>query len=620
MSRRHLSGAAVGSLVLLYLLIGALSHSYRGLTHDARLYTLQALNQLDPSSLGQDVFLHFGSQDRFTIFSPLYAASIQLLGIDHAAAALTLILQIAVAVAAFLLARAVMPTLPALLGLGILIAIPGDYGPERIFTCIEQVLTPRMASEAMVLASLAAALANRHCLAVLLTVSAALFHPIMAAAGFAALGIRYIAIPKPALAYSVIALATAIALTVMVHMPAGQWGKFDPLWFDAIKERSPHLFLSFWTLSDWGNAAVATATLLVGILSLPDSRTRTLCQISLATIVSGLILTLFACDFLHLVLFVQVQPWRWQWLGTVSAALALPMILATQWRSTPVARASCLFLASAWIFGSDTSALLAALIAIVCQVLSPKCTVRQGELFFYGSCGMIIMALTWRVATNLTFAYSVTLDQSLGLPLRHLISFCHDGLILVIAICCACWLLLSQQRARPVLLSALCIAAGAALLPPIFRLWTVQQYPPAMIGQFASWRAIIPPGAQVYWPESPVFSWILLDRPNFTSGLQSSGVVFSRPATVKLQQRAKALGEYIPPSATMSWELAESAPVNSPQTLQGICRLGVFDFLVAHANLDLELAALQPGKSALDTKTFRLYRCSPQARAAAAAT
>lgn len=620
MSRRTLSTPAFGSLIILCLLICATSHSYRGITHDARLYTLQALNQLDPLSLGQDVFLHFGSQDRFTLFSPIYAASINMLGIDHAAAALTLILQIAVAACALTLARVVVPSVPALLGVAIFIAIPGDYGPERIFTCIEQVLTPRMAAEALVLISLAAALANRPILAVLLAVLAASFHPIMAAAGIVALGMQYIAIPKPVLAYSSIALAAAIVLTAMVQLPVGVWGRFDPLWFDAIKQRSPHLFLAYWTLSDWGNAAVGAATLLLGAVSLPDSRARTLCQIALATVVAGLALTLIACDWLHLVFFVQVQPWRWQWLGTATAALVLPMILVTQWRSTPCERAACLFLASAWVFGSDTSSLLASLIAIVCQLLSGACTERQGRLFFYGGWGMIAIALIWRVATNLTFAYSFTLDQSLGLGLRHLISICHDGLIPVLVTCCACWFLLSRQSARPVLLSLLCIAAGAALLPPVFRLWTVQLYPSTMIDQFAAWRAIIPSGAQVYWPESPVFSWILLDRPNFISGLQSAGVVFSRAATIELQQRAQALGDYISPSVTMSWESADSAPGSSPGALQGICRLGVFDFLVAGANLDLELVAVQPGKSVEDPKAFRLYRCARHARAAAAAT
>jgi hypothetical protein len=59
------------TVLLLHCVIAwALSHGYRGLFHDAGLYTLQALARLTATSLGHDLFLRFGSQDRYTIFSP----------------------------------------------------------------------------------------------------------------------------------------------------------------------------------------------------------------------------------------------------------------------------------------------------------------------------------------------------------------------------------------------------------------------------------------------------------------------------------------------------------------------------------------------------------------------
>jgi len=69
------SGSRLGPAVLglLCLAAWALSHSYLGMFHDAGLYTLQALSRLTPESLTEDVLLRFGSQDRFTIFSPPYA-------------------------------------------------------------------------------------------------------------------------------------------------------------------------------------------------------------------------------------------------------------------------------------------------------------------------------------------------------------------------------------------------------------------------------------------------------------------------------------------------------------------------------------------------------------------
>src|SRR5260370_14781727 len=87
---------------LLGIATWALSHSYRGIFHDAGLYTLQALARLHPDSLPEDVFLKFGSQDGFTIFGPIYAAASRLLGVDLAATTLTLVLQWALLAAAWM--------------------------------------------------------------------------------------------------------------------------------------------------------------------------------------------------------------------------------------------------------------------------------------------------------------------------------------------------------------------------------------------------------------------------------------------------------------------------------------------------------------------------------------
>lgn len=95
----------VTAILLLCGIIWALSHVYQGLFHDANLYTLQALGWLGPDSLSHDVFLRLGSQDRYTIFSPIFAFAIQLLGPEWAAASLTLASQIAFFVGAWIVAR-----------------------------------------------------------------------------------------------------------------------------------------------------------------------------------------------------------------------------------------------------------------------------------------------------------------------------------------------------------------------------------------------------------------------------------------------------------------------------------------------------------------------------------
>jgi hypothetical protein len=71
-------------LVCAMLLANALLHPYRGLFHDARLYAVQAVERAEPGSLAQDLYLQFGSQDRYSIFSLLMAPLIRVVGLESA--------------------------------------------------------------------------------------------------------------------------------------------------------------------------------------------------------------------------------------------------------------------------------------------------------------------------------------------------------------------------------------------------------------------------------------------------------------------------------------------------------------------------------------------------------
>jgi hypothetical protein len=618
---RKLAPTASGSLLLSCVLAAVLLHSYGGIVHDARLYTLQALARLNPVSLGQDVFLRFGSQDSFTIFSPIYAAAIQSMGAEPAAALLTFLLQLLVVGAAFFLAKTVMPAFEASIGAIVLVSIPGDYGTDQVFTCIEAFITSRMAAEACVLGALAAAMANRRTLTVLLATAAALFHPIMATAGLVALAYRFVVVTRRTrVALWASASCAVLLFSAALLMPEGKWGRFDPLWLKLVADRSPYLFLRYWTLSSWGAAAVSATTLLLGYLALPDSRARSLCHIALVTVTFGFAVTLIAVDALHIVLVTQLQPWRCQWLGVVISALTLPLIASTLWQRGTTSRATALFLASAWIFASDQFALLACATALTCQFSGPRLTLNSAKTFLYGAWGMMAIALTWRIASNLTFSYTYSLNDHLKTPLKHLISFCHDGLVPVVLLYCVARFLSEAGRMRSLLIYACCAVVGAIILPGIFAQWTRQDVSSSLRAKYETWRSIIPPGSQVYWPQSPEYSWMLLDRPNYISSVQSAGVLFSRATAIELQHRAESLRQFVAPASFLLWDSGAPSQLFLTKELQGMCNLGAFDFLVTSASLDSKPLAIQPDRSAQDPKAVKLYRCSSQARAAAAAT
>ena len=73
----------------MYAALWLLLTPYAGLSHDAQAYAFQALARLDPTVLGQDVFLKYDSQDRYTVFPLIYATLIQAFGLETTASSLT---------------------------------------------------------------------------------------------------------------------------------------------------------------------------------------------------------------------------------------------------------------------------------------------------------------------------------------------------------------------------------------------------------------------------------------------------------------------------------------------------------------------------------------------------
>jgi hypothetical protein len=588
-----------------------LAHPYLGLFHDANLYTLQALARLHPDTLAHDVFLGFGSQDRFTIFSPLYAAAIRWLGVDHAAALLTLVSQFAFFAGSWCLARTLMSADLALCSLVLVIAMPGDYGPGRIFACVEQFLTPRMSAEAFVLAALAAAFSGRQRWGFVLLAAAFALHPVLAAAGAFAWLAAQALLPHPRVGVSMILSAGGGLLLAFWLLPTGEWGRINADWLAIVAQRSPYLFLSSWGLDDWSRALVSLAILIVGACTL-ESRARLLCRASALTMVAGLILAAFASDGLHLTVLTQMQPWRWQWLGTLLASLILPAIVAASWKRGDAARTTTLLSLAAWIFGAGEYALICALTAML-SLSFGRLNAREARLVFIGSGAILALAVAWRIASNLEFTDVHYMDDALPIWLRRGTSFVHDGFVPAALLCLGAWTV--HARRTPIaasIWSVLGIVAIAGIAPFAWSGWTMQEFPRAQLARFAPWRDVIAPREEVFWSESPLSAWVLLNRTNYISGLQTSGMIFSRASALELETRAQALGQFVAPATFLSWSGASSHLSLSRDQLKGICSSGAFGYLVTSVDLGV------PPVAALER--LKLYACSVQARAAAAAT
>jgi hypothetical protein len=69
-------------LFLIALALNALAQPYAGIIHDARLYSLQTLNRLSEGAFADDLFLHYGSQDQYSLFSMVAAPLVSVLGLE----------------------------------------------------------------------------------------------------------------------------------------------------------------------------------------------------------------------------------------------------------------------------------------------------------------------------------------------------------------------------------------------------------------------------------------------------------------------------------------------------------------------------------------------------------
>src|SRR5271170_87300 len=100
------SKIATLSLALMLVTLWLAMHGYHGITGDGQIYAFQAFARIHPQ-LMTDLYLQNTSQDRFTIFSPLYAWLIASLGLENSARLLTLLFTVWLLTAAWSLARAV---------------------------------------------------------------------------------------------------------------------------------------------------------------------------------------------------------------------------------------------------------------------------------------------------------------------------------------------------------------------------------------------------------------------------------------------------------------------------------------------------------------------------------
>jgi hypothetical protein len=312
----HLASDPI-TLVCLMLAANGCAQPYKGLDHDSRLYAIQVLERIHPGSFAADLYLRYGSQDRFSLFSLLMSPLVELCGIYIAFFCAYLASKILLFWGLVRLSRVLISShLALILALIHLAIVPVAYGGHEILHVNESFLTPRLSSCALVLLALERLLAGRMVVAVLLLIGSLLLHPLMAVGGILTAGLWVVAgrCNQRQLIWLVLATAAVSSLVIGVE-PLGNrlFGYMDDLWRTIVLPLGFYIRPTRWWWSDWIRIALGCGLIGWTAAHCPVRRVATFWVAVMGSAFIGLIGSLIAVNS-HYLLLIQASPYRTLWL------------------------------------------------------------------------------------------------------------------------------------------------------------------------------------------------------------------------------------------------------------------------------------------------------------------
>src|SRR6266404_4460151 len=345
-------------LALMLVTLWLALHGYHGLTDDGQIYAFQAFARLHPQ-LTADLYLRNTSQDQFTLFSPLYAWCIGILGLENAARLLTLVFSVWFLAAAWSFASAVAGRDAAWLAIAFLLIVGGDYGASGVFRVLDPFLTARLPAEALIITALGCYVRGMKRLGLLFALGALFIHPLMALPGL--LLVVCLGLPLRMGVIGAIGgvLATLALALVAVGLPTAPHVLMvmDAPWLDVVRERSQFLFLQLWSVRDWDVNAQPFISLAFTAIAVNEDRIRKLCAAAALVGAAGLAVAFIGGVIGPVAIIVQGQSWRWVWITVFVSAALVPVTALQVWRDEKCGPLCALLLVSGWtVSGVDGTA------------------------------------------------------------------------------------------------------------------------------------------------------------------------------------------------------------------------------------------------------------------------
>lgn len=619
------------SLLMLIAILWVATRPYHGVVGDARLYMVQALRELHPTRFANDLYFQFGSQDRFTVFSRLYAPLVSMLGVGNTGITLVVIGQsLWVGGLLYLALSLIRPRSYALLSAAITIALPSAYA-VWLTGYGEPFVTPRLFAEALTMLALGLLLRRHTLWALGILVLSATIHPLMTLPGVA-LAFLYLALGQP-LWWMVIAggfIAVAGLSIGGVQPFANLRLTFDPQWLAIAKVRDGMCFITRWHADAYLRVLGTIALAILALMS-AEPRDRRFFGSVLVIGIGGIVCTSLGADLAHNVFISEIQSYRSMWLLTlITNLLLIPLFSELIYRGDAVDFTRFMFIVT--LFCLFISRFIPAIIFIA----APMATITS-------------LAGIWQFMTN----------RQLPFYIRY---FC----LLLVSLCCAATILfvygykvslepLPEEFRRSLYSSALVIAALGIMVFQVMAVgpqrpgrllpWlTVALFAAALLGwnartpwtQFVessrpvpeSLAAFLPQNASVYWEGGVRMLWLRLERPSYFSCAQGTGSVFFRGTAIAYQHRAESFW----PLRTIDFHKSiyclnldkERKPSRTRAELKEVCRREpALDYLVLlrpvenvaamiwDSPVSFQYERIVNGKLIVyQTKRFFIYSCS----------
>lgn len=572
---------------------------YKGIVHDAVLYTAQALRRLNPGNLSNDPFFLFQSQDNFTIFTSIYARFIDWFGLFASAKALTLIGKIFWFAGLICFSHAVIPHRSVLYALALVITLPGYYDGYWLLTYGESFVTSRLFAEAFSMGALGAWYTRWRRAAIGLIGIALILHPIMAFPALLCIGydtIRRRHVRVAPLACLIVTLST-IAFLLRPGLLSALTQTIDGEWLYLLEKRNPYLFLDNWG-DEWIGKLVVLAGVAIVARRILSKRLRTLTewQFLVPPLLIGF--TVIGSGLLHNVLLTQMQLQRVFWLAQITGILLLVRLALKS--ANPATSASTRYLCAIAVFAGliqgTAGAMILAFYSIGYQLyrklqkntsyVFSKTIERYRPPVMYCLCGLVIILEILRILEKWNIESSNIRSFADHLKTAFLVFFTSTTACILFV-----WVSINQhfpilfRIKSTVILVLLCITTAIA-----FYRWNKEYLIHVEPGQTISIDArkalqkAIPEGATVYWPGEVLETWLWLERPFYASWLQGAGWVFSRDTALETHRRQKYLLKLGFNDGDADWDRQPQPEPRPKMTLkektQALCADPVLKFVI----------------------------------------